>query len=324
MALGTTWGSTFTSTQTIRISGSVFGTPAVTNHAFSYVVDAWGPMKMPDGQLYDALRIRFVENVAPTSVGYIFISPTGASVQFTAGDILQPNNGLISIQRKSVTWSPAVNVPVPIQLSAFDGSWDEHQSQVQLRWTTLSEVNSFGFEVQKSAEQKGEFQSVPGGFIQGHGTTVAPHYYTYVDVNVSRGTWYYRLKQTDLDGAVHFTDAVRVDVPATSEKPVAYSLKQNYPNPFNPTTVIEYDVPEESSVHLKVYNALGQEAATVVNEVQAAGHKSIRFDASHLASGVYMYKLQAGSFVATKKMVVRKSEGREITDCGLRITDCRW
>jgi hypothetical protein len=175
-----------------------------------------------------------------------------------------------------------------------------------LRWTTLSEVNSFGFEVQKASGQNGEFQSLPGGFIQGHGTTVAPHYYTFVDVNASRGTWYYRLKQTDLDGAVHFTEAIRVDIPAASEKPVAYSLKQNYPNPFNPVTVIEYDVPEESSVHLKVYNALGQEAATLVDGIQEAGHKSIRFDASHLASGVYMYKLQAGSFVATKKMIVMK------------------
>jgi len=81
---------------------------------------------------------------------------------------------------------------------------------------------------------------------------------------------------------------------------------QNYPNPFNPATVISYKVPLSSYVTLKIYNMLGQEVATLVNEVQDAGVKVARFDASNFPSGVYFYKLSAGSFTYVKKMLLMK------------------
>jgi hypothetical protein len=88
--------------------------------------------------------------------------------------------------------------------------------------------------------------------------------------------------------------------------PKTFALRQNYPNPFNPTTTIEYDVPEKISVQLKVYNLLGQEVASLVNQEEAAGRYKIVYDASHLASGMYFYKLNAGSYEATKKLLLLK------------------
>jgi hypothetical protein len=89
-------------------------------------------------------------------------------------------------------------------------------------------------------------------------------------------------------------------------QPLTFSLEQNYPNPFNPSTTIEYTIPESGVVTLKVYNVLGKEVAALVNGRNDAGKHKIEFDASLLNSGVYFYKIESGSFVETKKMVLIK------------------
>ncbi len=91
-----------------------------------------------------------------------------------------------------------------------------------------------------------------------------------------------------------------------SELPAGYTLSQNYPNPFNPTTMIKFSVPETGFVTLKVYNTLGQEVATLVNEEKRAGSYEVDFNASNLASGVYMYTLSAGKVTLSKKMLLVK------------------
>ena len=88
--------------------------------------------------------------------------------------------------------------------------------------------------------------------------------------------------------------------------PNKYSLKQNYPNPFNPTTKISFDLPKQDFVTLKVYDVLGKEVAKLVNEQRNAGSYIIDFNASHLSSGVYFYRIESGEFMQVKKMLLIK------------------
>jgi hypothetical protein len=90
------------------------------------------------------------------------------------------------------------------------------------------------------------------------------------------------------------------------ELPKTFALYQNYPNPFNPSTTIKYDLPTSEHVVIKVYNLLGQDVVTLLDEVQEPGYKLIRVDARNLASGVYFYKLDVGEFVAVKKFILIK------------------
>jgi hypothetical protein len=107
--------------------------------------------------------------------------------------------------------------------------------------------------------------------------------------------WNYDLKKPQIPTSV-------ID----GNKPLVYELAQNYPNPFNPTTKIEYSIPVQAQVVLKIYNIVGQEVATLVNEVQKAGIHNVKFGASNLSSGVYFYRLTAGDFTSVKKMVLLK------------------
>ena len=99
---------------------------------------------------------------------------------------------------------------------------------------------------------------------------------------------------------------VSVEVTRTSPVPEAYSLSQNYPNPFNPATLIQYALPASGRVTLTVYNVLGQEVRTLVNDIQGAGRYTVTFDASSLSSGLYFYRVQSGSYTAVKKMMLVK------------------
>lgn len=105
--------------------------------------------------------------------------------------------------------------------------------------------------------------------------------------------------------AAHTFTAAPNSVSETGQ-PVSFALKQNYPNPFNPSTTIEYTVAQSGPVTIKVYNALGQEVATVLNENLPAGQYETKFDGANLSSGVYIYKMTAGSYTESKKMVLMK------------------
>ncbi len=115
------------------------------------------------------------------------------------------------------------------------------------------------------------------------------------------GNYQYRLKQVDFNGSYTYSQIVEVSV-----LPLNFSLEQNYPNPFNPTTNISYSIGNSSFVTLKVYNVLGEEVTTLVNENKKAGSYTVRFNASNLPSGVYIYKLTAGNYSASKKLLLLK------------------
>ena len=121
-------------------------------------------------------------------------------------------------------------------------------------------------------------------------------------IKVSAGKYSYRLKQIDNDGQFEYSKNVEVSF----MKPNGFKLEQNYPNPFNPSTTIRFNLPEASIVRLTIFNILGQEIRTLVNEFRESGVNAINFDASGLNSGIYIYKIEAGNFVQTRKMTLLK------------------
>ena len=104
------------------------------------------------------------------------------------------------------------------------------------------------------------------------------------------------------------TTIVEIAIGVVGEKliPKKFELSQNYPNPFNPVTTIKYGLPVDSYVELRIFNLLGEEVARMVNQNQPAGFHEILWDASDVASGIYLYRIQSGDFVQTRKMVLLK------------------
>jgi hypothetical protein len=195
----------------------------------------------------------------------------------------------------------------PVELVSFSAETDGRA--VVLNWETATEENNRGFEVQRLQNYKiAKLQNWERiGFVKGNGTTTITHSYSYTDKNVSPGKYYYRLKQIDFDGSFEYSKVVEVNITASTK----FSLKQNYPNPFNPVTTIKYSIPNVGTsfmkfVQLKVYNTLGEEVETLVNEEKPAGSYTVKFDASNLPSGVYIYRLTAGNYSAVKKLVLLK------------------
>ncbi len=198
---------------------------------------------------------------------------------------------------------------VPVELTFFTANVSG--SNVKLNWKTATEINNYGFEIQRSTENS-EWQKI--GFIEGAGNSNSPKEYSFTDNIGKSGNYFYRLKQIDINGEYKYSNVVEVSVGL----PTKFELKQNYPNPFNPTTTIKYSIPSVIArsgatrqsagmlVQLKVYDMLGREVATLVNKEQTPGNYAVEFDASSLSSGVYFYALKAGEFTATKKMILMK------------------
>ena len=215
---------------------------------------------------------------------------------------------LMMCQTAFGTIATLVNVTgtIPVELASFSAS--VIRQGVKLDWTTASELNNLGFEIERSP---GDNIFVTVGFVEGKGTSTETNYYSFTDrISVNgRSTISYRLKQVDYDGTSSYSNIIQVEV----DVPVTYTLNQNYPNPFNPSTKIEYTLPVDGFVELNVYDIMGKEIATLVNEQKPAGTYEIVFDASEFPSGVYFYTIkavpfgrQAGSFVSTKKMMFLK------------------
>jgi hypothetical protein len=192
---------------------------------------------------------------------------------------------------------------IPVELSSFTANMSGNK--VTLNWTTSSELNNMGFDIERKL-----MSAVSGwekiGFVEGKGNSTNIERYSYIDETPVQGTILYRLKQIDFDGTFKIFNSVSVEFAGVKE----YSLEQNYPNPFNPSTVINYSLASAGPVKLTVYNMLGSEVATLVNEYKEAGNHSVEFSTeksdNKIGSGVYIYTLNAGSFTQTRKMVVLK------------------
>lgn len=188
--------------------------------------------------------------------------------------------------------------PLPVELTTFTANVVENN--VSLIWETATEVNNYGFDVERK-EELGNWNKV--AFIEGHGNSNSPKYYSYNDKSVSTsGKYFYRLKQVDIDGSFEYSDQVEVNFGAPND----FSLNQNYPNPFNPTTSIQFSIPSESRVRLSVFNVIGEEVAEIVNNNLSAGIHTVEFNASNLNSGIYFYKIEASNFIEIRKMMLVK------------------
>jgi endonuclease/exonuclease/phosphatase family metal-dependent hydrolase len=185
----------------------------------------------------------------------------------------------------------------PVELVSFTGRIKG--DKVELNWETATEVNNYGFGIQRSLDNI-SWKGI--GFVPGNGNSDAPKYYSFIDKSVPDVTIYYRLKQQDSDGKISFSSVVKLyyDIPSM------VSLSQNYPNPFNPVSTIEYSLPTAGFVSLKVYDILGREITTLVNEKQGQGKHLVNFNGNKLSSGVYFYVLTANDIVLSKKMNLLK------------------
>ncbi len=186
---------------------------------------------------------------------------------------------------------------LPVELTSFSAS--AVGQNVELTWSTATELNNKGFEIERSVDNS-SFEVI--GFVSGFGSTTEKKHYSFVDEKISNGTYYYRLKQIDFGGSVNYSQVVSTDV----STPTQFELKQNYPNPFNPSTKINYSLNKSGLVKLSIYNLLGELVSTIVNQNQEAGSYSVDFDASNFESGVYLYKLESGDQIQLKKMVLVK------------------
>jgi hypothetical protein len=193
----------------------------------------------------------------------------------------------------------SVDMPLPVELAHFSSSFSGRN--VILNWSTYSEINNSGFEIEKNVSPTNSWSRI--GFVKGNGSVNILSEYSYVDKNLATGTYRYRLKQIDFNGNFEYfelPEAVTIGVPDK------FFLEQNYPNPFNPVTTIVYGIPVSANVKLKVFDMGGREIKTIVNELKDAGYFTTKFDASGLASGAYFYRIESGNFVSVKKMVFLK------------------
>jgi flagellar hook assembly protein FlgD len=193
---------------------------------------------------------------------------------------------------------------IPVEFIQFSAS--VNSGNVMLEWETSTETNNLGFEIERARltenyETKNlEFHLI--GFVQGNGTTTNPHSYSYTDEKLLSGVYQYRLKQIDYDGSFAYSGIVEIKFIAVND----FRLEQNYPNPFNPSTTISYQLPKAEFVTVRIFDTIGNEVKTIVKENKPAGVHEVNFDASQLSSGIYLYKIDAGTFHQSKKMLLVK------------------
>ena len=194
----------------------------------------------------------------------------------------------------------------PLQLTGLTGTIIG-TGVVRLNWSTSSEINNWYFEVQRRLVGAPLFETLPGSFVSGSGTTTATHTYAFDDSLVTQGQWQYRIRQTDFDFTIHYSGPILIDMVISGVQdaiPRGPALSQNCPNPFNPSTAIGYFLPARTRVTLQVFDVRGRVVATLINGVEESGDRSVQWDAAGMASGEYFYRLQAGDMTLTRKLLL--------------------
>ncbi len=192
--------------------------------------------------------------------------------------------------------------PLPVELSSF--TYNVTKEGVRLNWITQTELNNYGFEIDRlrPSDYAASWEKI--GFVEGHGNSNSPKYYVYVDKEIRYGKYLYRLKQIDNDGSYEYSKPIEVDAGAFPDE---FILEQNYPNPFNPSTTIRFSTAEGVQARLIVYDILGNEVEVLFNDITEAGKiYHITFIAGDIASGIYYYRLITPFKNAIRKMILLK------------------
>jgi hypothetical protein len=222
-----------------------------------------------------------------------------ASLAWDAG-----NSGMVTpgFQIVAPTYVGTDNSPLPVELGSFTATCN--RLSAELKWSTVTEVSNYGFEIERRAEFGKDAVWSKIGFVAGNGSSNTPHDYRFTDAGLPSGRFAYRLKQVDLDGTFKYYKTTEVEVGLAAKE---LTLSNNYPNPFNPSTNIEFTLPSDGRAVLKVYSILGQEVAELFDgEAQAGRIIQARFDATGVSTGLYFYQLQFGGKTLMKRMLLVK------------------
>ena len=191
---------------------------------------------------------------------------------------------------------------LPVQLNSFNSG--VVKNTVTLNWSTSSEINNAGFEVEKIQSSEFRIQNWEKiGFVKGKGTTNTTTNYSFSDSKLNSGKYSYRLKQIDYNGNYEY---YYLNSEVEIAPPKKFSMSQNYPNPFNPSTKIEFEIPVSSFVKLTIYDVMGREVETLVNKDLKAGTYDATWNASNYSSGIYFARIESGSYVSNIKLLLLK------------------
>ena len=187
---------------------------------------------------------------------------------------------------------------LPVELTTFTAS--TIANNVNLIWKTATELNTSLFVIDKKTDDSQNWNII--GSVPASGNTNSPRNYSYIDKDISSGQFKYRLKIIDFNGSYKYSGIISVKV----SPPLKFELGNAYPNPFNPMTIIQYQVPINTVVTIKLFDALGREVTSLVNEIKPAGSYEVTLNGKNLSSGIYYYQIKAGDFIKTKKIVLIK------------------
>jgi hypothetical protein len=272
-----------------------------------------------------SIERKLVDTLAPTQPWAAIDSVAGSGTIFQTVSYSYVDGGLMSGTYRyrlrmidsmgGFAYSDSISATMPgsalpIQLTTFIGEADG-AGGIRLAWATAGETNNYGFYIERRVAGLSPYSAV-SPLVPGAGTSLEGHSYFWTDTTTAPGDYFYRIRQVDLDGAVHYSAEIRValtGVLGVREQvvPRVFALNQNYPNPFNPATAITFSVDKNEHADLKVYNMLGQEVAVLFDGPAEAGRLYARsFDGSTLGSGEYICRLATASRIAEKKMLLVK------------------
>jgi hypothetical protein len=236
------------------------------------------------------------QNALLSSLTKITFNENGDSINYAIRDVGLKSGITAATLKLSFEDIPAGD-PMPVELVNF--SAQVNHNIVTLVWNTATEVNNNGFEIER-LQLSSVWNKV--GFVQGNGNSNVSRSYSFIDKPECGTKFQYRLKQIDRNGKYTYSNILNV----VFGTPTAFELKQNYPNPFNPSTKIVYNVPLNGKVTLIVYDIMGREVVSLVNENKMEGRYEVNLYGDRLVSGVYVCKMTAKNFTSSIKMLFIK------------------